>query len=206
MEDVLEVYHLPYNPDYPVICMDESCKQMIGEVRDPIPLAPGKPVRIDDEYVRNGVAEIFMEVEPLAGKRHVAVTERRTRKDWAIQIKQMLDERYPSAVKVCLVMDNLNTHSIASLYETFEPKEARRLAERLDIHYTPKHGSWLNMAEIELSVLKGQCLDRRIPDMTTMQTEVSAWERYRNNSARKIVWQFTTSDARIKLKRLYPKM
>jgi len=206
MEDVLEVYHLPYNPDYPVICMDESCKQMIGEVRDPIPLAPGKPVRIDDEYVRNGVAEIFMEVEPLAGKRHVAVTERRTRKDWAIQIKQMLDERYPSAVKVCLVMDNLYTHSIASLYETFEPKEARRLAERLAIHYTPKHGSWLNMAEIELSVLKGQCLDRRIPDMTTMQTEVSAWERDRNNSARKIVWQFTTSDARIKLKRLYPKM
>ena len=206
MEDVLEVYHLPYNPDYPVICMDESCKQMIGEVRDPIPLAPGKPVRIDDEYVRNGVAEIFMEVEPLAGKRHVAVTERRTRKDWAIQIKQMLDERYPSAVKVCLVMDNLNTHSIASLYETFEPKEARRLAERLAIHYTPKHGSWLNMAEIELSVLKGQCLDRRIPDMTTMQTEVSAWERDRNNGARKIVWQFTTSDARIKLKRLYPNL
>jgi hypothetical protein len=206
MEDVLEVYHLPYDPDYPVICMDESCKQMIGEVRAPIPCAPGKATRIDDEYVRNGVAEIFMEVEPLAGKRHVAVTERRTRKDWAIQIKQMLDERYPNATKVCLVMDNLNTHSIASLYETFEPKEARRLAERLAIHYTPKHGSWLNMAEIELSVLKGQCLDRRIADMATMQAEVAAWERNRNNSARKIVWQFTTSDARIKLKRLYPKL
>jgi len=185
--------------------MDESCKQMIGEVREPMPCAPGRPARMDDEYVRNGVAEIFMEVEPLGGKRHVAITERRTRKDWAMQIKQMLDERYSSAVKVRLVMDNLNTHTIASLYETFEPKEARRLAKRLDIHYTPKHGSWLNMAEIELSVLKGQCLDRRIPDMATMQSEVAAWERSRNNSAKNIVWQFTTPDARIKLKRLYPK-
>jgi hypothetical protein len=198
MEDVLEIYHMPYDPDYPVVCMDESCKQMIGEVRE--------PARIDDEYIRNGVAEIFMEVEPLAGKRHVAVTEHRARKDWAIQIKQMLDERYPRAIKVRLVMDNLNTPNIASLYETFEPKEARRLAERLDIHYTPKHGSWLNMAEIELSVLKGQCLDRRIPDMGTMQTQMAAWERDRNNSAKKMVWQFTTPDARIKLKRLYPKL
>jgi DDE superfamily endonuclease len=178
--------------------MDESSKQMIGEVRDPIPCKPGQPVRIDDEYVRNGVAEIFMEVEPLGGKRHVAVTERRTRKDWAIQIKQMLDERYANAIKVRLVMDNLNTHGIASLYETFEPKEARRLAERLDIHYTPKHGSWLKMAEIELSVLKGLCLDRRIADMATLQAEVAAWEKGRNNNTRKIVWQFTTSDARIK--------
>jgi hypothetical protein len=206
MEDVLEVYHLPYDPDYPVVCMDESCKQMVGEVRDPIPGKPGQPVRIDDEYVRNGVAEIFMEVEPLGGKRHVAVTERRTRKDWAQQIKQMLDERYPEAIKVRLVMDNLNTHSIASLYETFEPKEARRLAERLEIHFTPKHGSWLNMAEIELSVLKGQCLDRRIPDISTMQAEVAAWEKDRNNRPSKINWQFTTSDARIKLKRLYPNL
>ncbi len=147
-----------------------------------------------------------MEVEPLAGKRHVSVTEHRTRKDWAIQIKQMLDERYPSAVKVRLVMDNLNTHNIASLYEAFEPKEARRLAERLDIHYTPKHGSWLNIAEIELSVLKGQCLDRRIPDMTAMHNHIAAWEKNRNNSARKINWQFTTSDARIKLRRLYPNL
>lgn len=204
MEDVLEVYHLPYDPNYPVVCMDESSKQMIGEVRDPIPGKPGHPQRIDDEYVRNGVAEIFMEVEPLGGKRHVAITERRTRKDWAAQIKQMLDERYPDATKVRLVMDNLNTHSIASLYEAFEPKEARRLAERLEIHYTPKHGSWLNMAEIELSVLKGQCLDRRIPDMSTMQAEVAAWEKERNHSTRKIDWQFTTADARIKLKRLYP--
>jgi hypothetical protein len=206
MEDVLETYHMPYDPDYPVVCMDESCKQMIGEVRAPKLCAPGQPARIDDEYVRNGVAEIFMEVEPLAGKRHVAVTEHRTRKDWAMQIKQMLDERYANVIKVRLVMDNLNTHTIASLYETFEAKEARRLVERLDIHYTPKHGSWLNMAEIELSVLKGQCLDRRIPDIATMQTEVAAWERSRNNSVKNIVWQFTTPDARIKLKHLYPNL
>jgi hypothetical protein len=206
MEDVLEVYHLPYDPEYPVVCMDESCKQLIGEVREPIPYAPGRPMRMDDEYVRNGVAEIFMEVEPLAGKRHVEVTERRTRKDWARQIKQMLDDRYFGATKVRLVMDNLNTHNIASLYETFEPQEARRLAERLEIHYTPKHGSWLNMAEIELSVLKGQCLDRRIADMTNMRTEVAAWESDRNNGTKKIEWQFTASDARVKLKQLYPKL
>ncbi len=198
------MYHLPYDPDYPVVCMDESCKQLIGEVREPIPCTPGQPVRIDDEYVRHGVAEIFMEVEPLAGTRHVAVTERRTKKDWAMQIKQMLEERYPTAIKVRLVLDNLNTHGLASLYDTFPPQEARRLAERLDLHYTPKHGSWLNMAEIELSVLKGQCLDRRIPDMATIQTEVAAWEKARNNGTRTIDWQFTTADARIKLKRLYP--
>jgi hypothetical protein len=206
MEDVLYVYCLPYDSDYPVVCMDESCKQMIGEVREPIPCAPGRTARIDDEYVRNGVAQIFMEVEPLAGKRHVAVTERRTRKDWAHQIKQMLDERYPNATKVRLVMDNLNTHSIASLYETFAPAEARRLVERLEIHHTPKHGSWLNMAEIELSVLKGQCLDRRIAEIETMQTAVAAWNRDRNNSAKQIDWQFTATDARIKLKRLYPQL
>jgi len=206
MEDVLEVYHLPFDPDYPVVCMDESSKQLIGEVRDPIPCKPGQIERVDDEYVRKGVVEIFMEVEPLGGKRHVAITEHRTRKDWAIQIQQMLDERYPAAVKVRLVMDNLNTHNIASLYETFEPKEARRLAERLEIHHTPKHGSWLNVAEIELSVLKGQCLDRRIAEMSTMQAEVAAWEIERNNLTKRVNWQFTTSDARIKLKRLYPKL
>ena len=204
MEDVLEVYHLPYDPDYPVVCMDESSKQLVGEVYEPIPCTPGHPKRMDDEYVRNGVAEIFMEVEPLAGRRHVAITERRTRKDWAQQIKTMLDERYPAALQVRLVMDNLNTHQIASLYEAFEPHEARRLAERLDIHHTPKHGSWLNMAEIELSVLKGQCLNRRITDMATMQAEVEVWEQDRNTRTNKIDWQFTTPDARIKLKRLYP--
>ena len=205
MEEVLSVYHLPYDPDYPVVCMDESNKQLIGEVRAQIPEKPGQPKRIDDEYVRNGVVEIFMEVEPLPGKRHVAVTEHRTRKDWAHQIKSMLDERYPEAIKVRLIMDNLNTHNIASLYETFAPQEAQRLASRLEIHYTPKHGSWLNMAEIELSVLKGQCLDRRIADMPTMKTEVLAWENHRNSSAKAINWQFTTADARIKLKNLYPK-
>jgi hypothetical protein len=186
--------------------MDESSKQLIGEVREPIPGKPGRARRIDDEYVRKGVAEIFMEVEPLSGRRHVAITERRTRKDWAEQIRQMLDERYPHARKVRLVMDNLNTHNIASLYEAFEPQVARRLAERLKIHHTPKHGSWLNMAEIELSVLKGQCLDRRISEMAAMQAHVSAWEKSRNNSAKKIVWQFKTSDARIKLRHLYPKL
>ena len=204
MEDVLDVYQLPYDPQYPVVCMDESSKQLIGEVREPIPGKPGRVRRIDDEYVRNGVAEIFMEVEPLAGRRHVEITERRTRKDWAKQIKHMLEDRYPHACKVRLVMDNLNTHNIASLYEAFEPQEARRLAERLEIHYTPKHGSWLNMAEIELSVLKGQCLDRRIPEMEAMRTHVTAWEKARNSSTRKIVWQFRASDARIKLRHLYP--
>jgi hypothetical protein len=206
MEDVLQVYHLPYDPKYPVVCMDESSKQLIGEVHEPIPYKPGQSKRVDDEYVRNGVAEIFMEVEPLAGKRHVAVTERRTRKDWAQQVKGMLDERYPDAIKVRLVMDNLNTHNIASLYETFEPQVALNLAERLEIHFTPKHGSWLNMAEIELSVLKGQCLNRRIADMMTMQQEVAVWKSDRNTSTKKIDWQFTTADARIKLKRLYPKL
>jgi transposase len=179
MKDVLEIYHMPSDPDYPVVCMDESCKQLIGEVREPMPCVPGKPARMDDEYMRNRVVEIFMEVEPLAGRRQVAITEHHTRKDWAMQIKQMLDERYPSALKVRLLMDNLHTHTIASLYETFEPKKARRLAERLDVHYTPKHGSWLNMAEIELSALKGQYLNRRIPDITTMRTEVAAWEVFR---------------------------
>lgn len=206
MEDVLEVYHLPYDPDFPVVCMDESCKQLVGEVRTPIPCKPGKPARIDDEYVRNGVAQVFMEVEPLAGRRHVAITERRTRKDWAHQIKEMLDVRYPEAIRIRLVMDNLNTHNIASLYETFPPAEARRLAERLEIHFTPKHGSWLNVAEIELSALKSQCLDRRMPDMATVQAEVETWERHRNNSPKPVNWQFTTKDARIKLKKLYPNL
>jgi len=203
MEDVLVLYALPYDPRYPVVCMDESCKQLIGEVREPIPCAPGKPERVDDEYVRNGVAEIFLEVEP---RRHVDVTEHRARTDWAWWIKGMLDERYPDARSVRLVMDNLNTHSAASLYETFPPQEARRLAERLEIHYTPKHGSWLNIAEIELSVLNGQCLDRRIPDLQMMRKHVTAWEDDRNNRPSKIRWQFSTTDARIKLKRLYPKL
>ena len=206
MEDVLDVYQRPYDPAYPVVCMDESPKQLIGEVVLPLPAKPGSTEKIDAEYERKGTIEIFMEVEPLAGKRHVAVTERRTKIDWAQQIKEMLDVRYPEAIKVRLVMDNLNTHTPASLYEAFSPEEARRLAERLEIHYTPKHGSWLNMAEIELSVLQGQCLNRRIADIETIRSEVDAWQKDRNNKMNKIDWQFKTADARIKLKRLYPKL
>ena len=171
MEDVLSVYQLVYDPRYPVVCMDESSKQLVGEVRAPIPAAPGHGQIVDHEYVRHGVATLFVEVEPLAGRRHVEVTERRTRQDWAHFIKAMLDQRYSDAIKVRLVMDNLNTHDVASLYETFAPAEARRLAERLEIHYTPKHGSWLNIAEIELSALNGQCLCRRIADSSTMRRE-----------------------------------
>ena len=206
MEDVLDVYHAPYDPQFPLVCMDESNKQLVGEVHAPLPVAPGRGQIVDHEYVRNGVAEIFLEVEPLTGQRHVAITDHRTRKDWALFVKGMLDERYPQATKVRLVMDNLNTHSAASLYETFEPEEARRLARRLEIHYTPKHGSWLHVAEIELSALSIQCLDRRIPDIELMRKEVAAWERDRNNRSKIIDWRFTTEDARIKLKRLYPKL
>ena len=205
MEDGLDVYHAPYDLQFPLICMDESNKQLVGEVLAPIGAAPGHGQIIDHEYVRNGVAEIFLEIEPLTGRRHVAITQHRTRKDWAVFIKGMLDERYPQATKVRLVMDNLNTHSAASLYETFQPEEARRLARRLEIHYTPKHGSWLNIAEIELSELNSQCLNRRIPNIDLMTKEVAAWELDRNNRAATIDWRFTTEDARIKLKRLYPK-
>lgn len=205
MEDVLAVYQLPHDPLFPVVCMDESNKQLIGEVRAPIPPAPGHGQILDHEYVRNGVATLFVEVEPLAGRRHVEVTERRTRQDWARFIKAMLDERYPKATKVRLVMDNLNTHEIASLYETFAPAEARRLAERLEIHYTPKHGSWLNIAEIELSALNGQCLRRRIPSHEVMRREITAWQSNRNQRGAPVNWRFTTHDARIKLTRLYPK-
>ncbi len=206
MEEVLDLYHAPYDPQFPLICMDESNKQMVGEVHAPLALAPGHGQINDHEYVRNGVAEIFLEVEPLTGRRHVAITERRTRKDWALFVKGMLEERYPQATKVRLVMDNLNTHNAASLYETFAPEEARRLARRLEIHYTPKHGSWLNVAEIELSALNSQCLNRRIPDIELMRKEVVAWELDRNNRAATIEWRFTTEDARIKLRRLYPKL
>lgn len=206
MEDVLDVYHIPYDPEFPVVCMDESSKQLIGEVHDPIAHAPGHGQLVDHEYVRNGVAQLFVEVEPLAGRRHVEVTETRTRRDWAKFIKAMLEERYPRATKVRLVMDNLNTHAIASLYATFPPQEARRLAERLEIHYTPKHGSWLNIAEIELSALGAQCLNRRIPDMDTMRQQLLACQNDRNQRGAPINWQFKTEDARIKLSRLYPKL
>jgi hypothetical protein len=206
MEDVIAVYELPYDPDYPVVCMDETCKQLVGEVHETIACMPGRPARVDPEYIRNGVAEVFLEVEPLMGKRHVEATEHRMKRDWAWWIKGMLDERYPNAVKVRLIMDNLNTHCLSSLYEAFEPQEARRLAERIEIHYTPKHGSWLNMAEIELSALNGQCLNRRIPELITMQSYIAAWEDDRNNRQPKIHWRFSTDNARVKLKHLYPKL
>ena len=204
MEDVLDVYCRAYDAHFPVVCMDETSRQLIGEVHEPIGLQPGNPTRCEYEYVRNGVAQIFLEVEPLTGRRHVEVSKRRTRQDWARWIRDMLLTRYPEAERVVLVMDNLNTHGIASLYETFAPREARELAERLDIHYTPKHGSWLNMAEIELSALSTQCLNRRMADLAIMQDEIAAWQRARNNRQCKINWQFTTPDARIKLRRLYP--
>ena len=206
MEDVLEVYSRPYDANFPVVCMDESSIQLIGEVSDPIPAAPGHPELVDDEYVRKGVASIFLEVEPLGGKRQVKITERRTRQDWAFFVREMLEERYPDAEKVVLVMDNLNTHSIASLYATFPPEEAQKLAGRLELHFTPKHGSWLNISEIELSVLKRQCLAGRIDCIEKMRKKVAAWNTDRNNRQTKVDWQFRTDDARIKLKRLYPKL
>jgi hypothetical protein len=206
MEDVLAVYQLPEDPQVPLICMDESSKQLIGEVHAPIPAAPGHGQIIDHEYVRNGVVSLFVEVEPLSGRRHVEITAQRTRRDFARFIKAMVDERHPHATKIRLVMDNFNTHNIASLYETFAPSEARRLAEKLEIHYTPKHGSWLNIAEIELSALNGQCLNRRIPDAEQMRREVAAWQTHRNNRTAPINWRFTTDDARIKLAHIYPKL
>ena len=206
MEDVLEVYKQPYDADYPVVCMDESSKQQIIEVREPQPAEPGKPAKYDTEYKRNGVSNLFVFFEPLAGWRKMNVTNTRTALDWTHQIKTLLDEDYPDAVKVKLVMDNLNTHTPASLYKAFDPIEARRLTERLEIHYTPKHGSWLNMAEIEFSHLGRQCLGRRIPDQATMRQEVVAWVDERNQSQIKMKWQFTTEDARIKLQYLYPSL
>lgn len=204
MEDVLEVYHRPYDPQRPMVCMDESNKQLIAEVREPLPPKPGAVAKEDCEYERRGTANIFMAVEPLAGKRTVQVTDQRTRIDWARFIRYLLLTVYPEALVLVLVMDNLNTHTIASLYEAFDPATARALAARLEIHYTPKHGSWLNMAETELSILCGQCLDRRIDNKEFMASEVALWEQTRNASKSTINWQFSTADARIKLRRLYP--
>lgn len=204
MEDVLEVYTRPYDRRRPMVCLDESSKQLVKETRCPIPARPGQPHRVDYEYERNGTANLFMVFEPLGGRRRVKVTDRRTIADFAEVVRQLVDEWYPKAEKIVLVMDNLNTHKPASLYEAFEPAEARRLLERLEIHYTPKHGSGLDMAETELGVLNTQCLDRRLPDKTTLLREVAAWEKSRNEARCKINWRFTTKDARIKLKRLYP--
>jgi len=204
MEDVLEVYQRPYDPKRPVVCVDEATKQLVKETRKTIPAAPGRPERTDYEYERNGTANLFMISEPLAGRRRVKVTDRRTKIDFAHVLREIVDEDYSGAEVIVLVMDNLNTHKPASLYEAFEPAEARRILNRLEIHYTPKHGSWLDMAEIELNVLQKQCLDRRIPDRAILIEEVAAWEDLRNNAHSKVDWQFTTEDARIKLKRLYP--
>jgi transposase len=204
MEDVLEVYTRPYDPRYPQVCMDEVSKQLLRDTRTFLPMEPGKPERQDYEYERGGVVNLFLFCEPLQGRRWVDVTERRTKKDWAHRIKELVDERYPKAERIVLVMDNLNTHSPASLYEAFDPAEARRLANRLEIHYTPKHGSWLNMAEIELSVLSRQCLDRRVPNFETLEAEAAAWQERRDAAGVEIEWRFRTDDARIKLKRLYP--
>ncbi len=204
MEDILELYQRPYDANKPLICMDETSKQLVKETRLPIGATPGQPARYDYEYERNGVGNIFMFYEPLGGQRYVAITERRTKRDWAIQIKELLDVRFPTEEKIVLVVDNLNTHNGSSLYETFSPEEARRLLNRLEIHYTPKHGSWLNIAEIELRVLSGQCLNRRIPDQQVLQNEVAAWQDQRNFKQAKVDWRFTNDAARIKLKRLYP--
>ena len=206
MEDVLEVYTRPFDPKRPQVCMDEVSKQLVGETRAPIPAAPGQPERCDYEYVRNGVANLFMFFEPLAGWRDVKVTERRTMVDWAEAIRELVDVQYPEAEKIVLVMDNLNTHGIGSLYEAFPPEEAFGIAQKLEIHYTPKHGSWLNMAESELSILSRQSLNQRIPDPDQLRREVTAWQNERNQAETPMHWRFTTKDARIRLARLYPSL
>ena len=203
MEDVLDVYSRPYNPLYPVVCMDEKPYQLLGESRESLPMEPGSKKKLDSEYVRNGTCSIFVFNEPLAGWRHASVREHRTSEDWAEEVKKFVDSR-PEAEKIILVMDNLNTHTIASLYKRFPPREAKRIKDRLEIHYTPKHGSWLDMAEIELNVMTRQCLNRRLDNIDLVRREIAAWEAAQNNAKRKIKWQFTTDDARTKLVSLYP--
>lgn len=205
MEDVLEVYKRPYDPKRPLICMDEMAKQLLTDTRETLPIQPGKAERFDYEYKRGGVADLFMLFEPLAGKRHIEITDQRRRVEWAEVMRIVADELYPETEKIVVVLDNLNTHVLAAFYLTFAPCEARRLIERFEFHFTPKHGSWLNMAEIELSALVRQCLDRRIPDKDILIREVKAWEDQRNSEIIKVHWQFTTADARVKLKNLYPK-
>lgn len=204
MEEILDLYHQPYDPRYPVVNMDEQPLQLIRETRCPLPAKPGTPQRYDYEYERMGTASLFLFTEPLTGWRTVDAQPRRTAVDWAHQVQHLLDQQYPEALKVRLVCDNLNTHKLASLYEAFPPAEAHRLARRLELHYTPKHGSWLNIAEIELSILTRQCLACRIPDLETVQREIKAWEHRRNAAHTGVDWRFTTADARIRLKRLYP--
>lgn len=204
MEDILDVYERPYNPDCPVVCMDEKPYQLLGDVRDPLPMRPGDDAIIDSEYQRNGTCSIFAFVEPLGGKHHASIREHRTAEDWAEEIQYLVDVMYPDVEKIVLVMDNLNTHKPASLYKILPPDEARRIIKKLEIHYTPKHGSWLDIAEIELNVMTRQCLSRRIPNIDLLKAELSAWEDERNANKATVDWQFKTSDARIKLKSLYP--
>ena len=206
MEDVLEVYARPYDSMRPLVCLDEAAKQLLGEVREPLPMKPNQPMRFDCEYHRAGTCALFMLFEPLAARRYVAVRERRTCWDYAQIVKWMCDELYPNAQKIVLVQDNLNTHGPHSLYRAFEPQEARRLIERIEWHFTPRHGSWLNMAELELSILARQCLSDRMGTSHHLQTQLRAWQQTRNQSAAKVNWHFTTHDARIKLKSLYPKL
>jgi len=206
MEDVLDVYCRPHDPDHPVVCLDEASKQLLGDLREPLPMEPGRPACVDSDYERRGTCSIFIACEPLRGWRVAQVTARRTKLDWAHFVRDLVDVHYADAQRVVLVMDNLNTHHPASLYEAFEPAEAKRLWDRLEIHYTPKHGSWLNIAECELSVLSRQCTKGRIPDEELLAAKVLAWATQRNASVKRVEWRFTTADARIKLKRLYPKI
>ena len=204
MEDVLEVYQRPYDPFHPVVCLDETSKQLIEETRPSLPPRPGDTQKVDHEYRRNGTVDLFMMFEPLAGQRHVEIGDTRKRKDFARCIKLLVDEYYPDSEKIVLVMDHLNTHAVSSLYEAYPPQEALRLANRLEIHYTPKHGSWLDMAEIEIGIMNRQCLGTYTPTKVEMEGKVTAWCRQRNESKSTVNWQFTTADARIKLKSLYP--
>lgn len=204
MEDVLEVYQRTYTEDEVLVCMDETSKQHTKETRVPLPVQPGHTEKFDYEYERNGVSNLFMLFAPLAGWRHIKVTDRHTKVDWAQLIKELVDEHYPDKKRLVLVMDNLNTHKLSSLYEAFEPEEAQRIAKRLEIHYTPKHGSWLNMAEIEIGIMARQCLDRRIENQQKLREEINAWQQVRNAEKIHVNWRFTTRDARIKLKSLYP--
>jgi DDE superfamily endonuclease len=206
MEDVLTVYQRPYDVARPLICLDEAAKQLLADVRAPLPLASGQPERVDYEYARHGTAALFMAFEPLAGCRHAFVRKQRTRDDFAAVIQTLVDDLYPHAERLVLVMDQLNTHGVASLYAAFPPAEARRLAEKLEIHHTPKHGSWLNMAELELSVLARQCLQERMESQEQVAREIAAWQQARNRCAVRVNWRFTTTDARVKLKRLYPQI
>ncbi len=205
MEDILDIYEMPYHPEVPVVCMDEKPYQLLGEVREPLPMRPGDTEKADCEYVRNGTCSIFTFVEPLGGVRHVSARERRTAIDWAEEIRYLVDVSYADRDKIILVMDNLNTHAVSSLYKAFPAKEARRIAKKLEIHYTPKHGSWLNIAEIELNVMTRQCLSRRIEGMELLRKELAAWESDRNAHTACIQWQFTNDKARTKLASLYPK-